>query len=138
VVILFTNFQWHHLRCGIALAATLLSAGCSGGSLNQNGELTLGLPVAGLPAAQAPSAPKAPSATAALEQRTITGFRSAMIIVFSGQDSHNGERMPTATMTLPLKARQLPGHPDRLEIMTVYGPRWIATSEVVVEPTPSL
>jgi hypothetical protein len=106
-----------------------LLVGCSS-SLNDNGELTSGL---------RPPAPKAASVTALppnLQPRNVTGFRGPMIIIFSAQDSHNGERIPTATITLPLKAQQVPGHPERLEIMTVYGPRWIATSEVMVEPTP--
>jgi hypothetical protein len=107
-------------------------AGCSS-SLNNNGELTPGLPTA--LTTPAPQRPVGPTTT---EQRTITGFRGPMIIVFSAQDSHDGERIPTVTLNLPLKARQLPGSPERLEIMTVYGPRWVATSEVVIQAASGL
>jgi hypothetical protein len=83
---------------------------------------TAGQPVTVAPLAAVPSA-------ATPDQ--ITGFRGPTVILYSSERSNEGEKVPASSLPLPLRSRAAsPGSP-RVEIMTVYGPRWIAKSDVV-------
>lgn len=145
-----------------ALAALALGAlaGCSA-KLPQMGEITKiggetatatpegeaqGTAADGAVAAQAPASPAAPAAappvvqaakpaTTALSSGSgdqIVGFRNKTVILYAGSSSNEGERVPSASLSLPLTFRPAPDNTSRLGIMTVYGARWIARSEVTL------
>jgi hypothetical protein len=64
----------------------------------------------------------------------IVGFRGQTVILYSSETSNDGERVPAATLPLPLRVRPGPPTAARVEIMTVQGPRWIAKTEVSLGP----
>ena len=60
----------------------------------------------------------------------IAGFRKSTVTLYNGEESHDGERVTSNSLLLPLPSQPATLNPSRVEIMTVYGPRWIAKSEV--------
>jgi hypothetical protein len=135
-------------RCWPPLCAGLLltlaaAAGCSA-NLPQSGGLTkpegpaqvtttgssaVALGVTSAPAV-ATTAGASPPAAAPLDSGVIAGFRKSTVTLYSGDESNDGERVTPDSLSLPLPSRQVTLNPSRVEIMTVYGPRWIAKSEV--------
>jgi len=88
------------------------------------------------PAKATPARVAAPSegSSAPAAQRgggTIVGFRGPTVILYGGERANDGERVAAASLSVPLPSRPSAANASRVEVMTVYGPRWIAKSEVM-------
>ncbi len=77
-----------------------------------------------------PGSMATPGLRAAPDQ--IIGFRGPTVILYSDELSNDGQRMPAAALQAPLPVRSAQAGSPRVQIMTVYGPRWIARAEVVL------
>ena len=74
-------------------------------------------------------APRAPSG-----DTVIVGFRAATVILYTSESSNDGERVAANALPLPLRTRVAASNAGRVEVMTVYGPRWISRSEATFAP----
>lgn len=64
-------------------------------------------------------------------QGLITGFKGATLVLFNDETGNVGERVAVTSLALPLQSRSSPTNFNRVQIDTVYGPRWVARSEVL-------
>lgn len=62
----------------------------------------------------------------------VLGFRDKTVILYSSNTGHQGEKVPTADLPVPMAIRANPVGGARVGIMTVYGLRWIARSDISV------
>jgi hypothetical protein len=62
----------------------------------------------------------------------ITAFKGKTVTLFQNEAGNNGERLPVAAFALPIKVRLPTTSSERVMVTTIYGPRWIARSEVVL------
>lgn len=91
------------------------------------------------PRAEAP-APAAPSTVAAAPTgsastqgaRMIVGFRQTTIVLYESENSNVGERVPAASLALPLRLGAGEAGGSRLPIATVYGLRWVPRQDVLL------
>lgn len=70
----------------------------------------------------------------AADQSVIVGFKRSTVILYGSPDSHEGERVPTDALSVPLKPSSQTTNASRVQIMTIDGPRWIAKSDVTFGP----
>lgn len=82
-----------------------------------------------------PAAPKlGPTRTAANEEANIVGFRGTTVVLYSSESGNEGERVPAASLPIPLRARGSLSNSSRLTFQTASGPRWISNADVVIGP----
>ncbi len=135
----------------IALTTALVSA-CAGPQLPQLGPVAGNAPSAPVLATQssdpidvsgrngtpseltdgAKNRPITPRTNAAEQQEAIIGLRRDMIVLYRDESGFEGERMVASSFTLPTPARRASNNPQRLEILTAAGMRWVDRAEVVL------
>lgn len=69
-----------------------------------------------------------------LRNDLIIGFKHRTVVLYASPTSNNGERVPADTVATPLRPRAS-ANQERVEIMTIDGPRWISKSEVIFGPS---
>jgi len=129
--------------CVYGLALTL--AGCSGASLPPlaNGAVTepsgaaAGSSVASPPAkgAGAPASPGASVHAGNHDDGFIRRFRAASVVLYRTETGHEGQRVPTSFLSLPIRVNRRSADGSRFELMTVEGSRWIAFADVAGAPS---
>lgn len=144
----------HALMAGV-LGMVFLLPGCGGTAPSIDGVSKVLSPVGeGVPAASAgglapensqaltttPVAPPQPTVAAELSpQRSaspangdtkIVAFRGKSIVLYSTETGNDGERITASSFALPMSVRAPSTTSQRLQVMTVYGPRWIARADV--------
>lgn len=85
---------------------------------------------------QLPPVELEPPPTGPPEETVIVGFRTATVILYDSPQSNQGERVPAASLPLPLRTRFAAPASMRVEIKTIYGPRWIARADAAFAPPP--
>lgn len=65
------------------------------------------------------------------KQGLITGFKSATLVLFNDETGNVGERVAVTSLSLPLQSRSSQTNFNRVQIDTVYGPRWVSRSDVL-------
>lgn len=143
-------FQCRHLTF-IAAAAFLVSA-CAGTPLPQPGTVAGNATSPPVPASQSldtvastgrsstPAEParvtsKGPGASqenVAAQQEAIIGLKKDTIVLYRDEHGFEGERMVAGSFTLPTPARRASNNPQRLEILTAVGMRWVERAEVLL------
>lgn len=86
----------------------------------------------------------APAQTAAVEtartspigQPTIL-FRKPTVTLYKSETSAEAIRVAAGSLPKPLRSRFAHSSKARIEIMTIYGPRWISKSEIKIVPATS-
>lgn len=84
------------------------------------------------PLASRPDVPLPPVSRAASGSDMIVGFKGATVVLFGDEVGQDGERVSTASLTVPLQMKYAPSNISRVQIDTPYGPRWVARSEITI------
>ncbi len=82
--------------------------------------------------AEAPTPITPHARLAANDPASIVSFKGATVVLYGSETGNDGERVPVASLPLPLRANVGLLNTSRLTIATASGPRWVATSEVVL------
>lgn len=126
-------------QVSLSLLPALGLLGCSSASLPKLTDLEAGAPpqkVAALPQNGSPVPNSQPPPSTSQPQRLpaaqdmIVGFKGQTIILFGDEFGHDGERVATAELNLPLQMKSSSSNAPRVQIDTAYGPRWVARSEI--------
>ena len=68
------------------------------------------------------------------EPARIVSIKGPTVVMYSSETGNDGERVPAASLDLPMRASVGQLNTSRLTVATANGPRWIAQSEVVLSP----
>ena len=68
-------------------------------------------------------------------EHVIIGFRKSHVTLYADASSNGAERVPTASLQLPLSSRLGVAGDSRLQVQTVQGPRWVPMNEVIIGPS---
>lgn len=60
----------------------------------------------------------------------ITAFKGRNVLLYSSSQSKEGELVAASSFTLPMRIQS--ARADRVEVMTIYGPRWVARADIVL------
>lgn len=116
---------------GIAAAPTAGSAPAAG----QLAQAARPRGAVGAGAAIAGNAPAAPAhAASASSGDLVTRFRTGSVVLYLSETGHEGQRVATSSLPLPIKSSRRSADGSRVEVMTVEGLRWIAAADLV-DPT---
>lgn len=75
------------------------------------------------------------SAPAVATADFIVAFRAPLVTLFTSESGQDAQRVPASTLTVPLKVAGKNPASGRLRIETLDGVRWVATSDVMFEPS---
>jgi hypothetical protein len=130
---------------GCILAATL-TAGCSGGGIQQQ-QLTeppsasagnsstpqsLGTSQEAQLGAQQPQKVSGIAGARSSGAVSVTGVRPTTVVLYRSETGHDGQRVPAGTLSLPLQGRATTATASRVEIETVDGLRWIDKADLIL------
>ncbi len=76
------------------------------------------------PAPSATGAPMPAGQPSAATAPHIASFKGRNVLLYSSSHSREGELVSASSFTLPMRIHS--SRADRVEVMTVYGPRWVA------------
>ena len=62
----------------------------------------------------------------------IVAFKGETVILYTSEDGNHGQRVPAASLPLPLKAKSV--NSTRFEVATAEGTRWISKADVRTGP----
>jgi hypothetical protein len=65
----------------------------------------------------------------------IVGFRASSVILYNSDTGSEGQKFVSRTLPLPLHVSRRSNSADRVEVITVEGPRWVATRDVLFAST---
>ena len=77
------------------------------------------------------SGPSNPTAPVTCGTCRIVGFKPQMVTLYLSEGGQEAQRIPRTAMQLPILAAS--GKADRLQIMTLDGLRWVASSDVQLD-----